>query len=694
MGMKMPGTIIIENGPQGRNVYVRTPLSRELVSDRFRIGDELNNKKCTVEMEDGKVMLIECGRERLVPADANSAGKVEVVYSRAGSSGSGIRPPQGNHPQPQKKKHQPGVPGQQGGGRTARAPYNFVPLNKKVVASEHGDNIPPFDNYHPNLLSGYIELDIEALTPLYIRGTNKDGDEETPSTDFFGPGGITKIPGSSLRGMVRNLVEIVTWSKFKFFEDKVLYYRGLADPTSLGEEYQKNMSSYYDKKKKSPQYKFNAGYLFRSGRDYFIIPAKKENGKEFSQVKKRNMQEEFVVEKQGDGKYLVISGKMPKKERDWLINAPDMAGQRIKVPKKDVEAYKLDSTRYCDENPDESKRKDGDLLRMLKHSKDGIVPCFYVRWKDSKGEDRVSFGHTGYFRLAYNLTIGDHVNIQLKDDKITDMAEAIFGRAENFASRVYFDDAVICDEKALEMNEISIYKLYQPKPTTFQHYLEQPGDKTPKSLKHWNSPGISIRGHKLYWHRNINNKPDVWKKADPKSDNDHEDIRPVRQGARFIGRIRFENLTKVELGALLFVLNLPEGHCHKIGMGKPFGLGSIKIVPKLNLIKRAERYRSLFADNTWNTAEKTGIAEDYIGEFTRYIAGQLKGSQENINASEPWANERMKCLKALLCWDGTDSDKWIEETRYMSIDDREYRYRPVLPTPLEVERRGRENKIR
>ena len=42
--------------------------------------------------------------------------------------------------------------------------------------------------------------------------------------------------------------------------------------------------------------------------------------------------------------------------------------------------------------------------------------------------------------------------------------------------------------------------LSNPKPTTFQHYLEQKSN-APNQLNHWNCKEAKIRGYKLYWHR-------------------------------------------------------------------------------------------------------------------------------------------------------------------------------------------------
>ncbi|MGC8796672.1 MAG: hypothetical protein ACP5KH_07505 [Thermodesulfovibrio sp.] len=52
-----------------------------------------------------------------------------------------------------------------------------------------------------------------------------------------------------------------------------MYYRGLADISSLRKEYQRHMSS-FDKNSKKTQYKMSAGILTKKGFDYFITPAK------------------------------------------------------------------------------------------------------------------------------------------------------------------------------------------------------------------------------------------------------------------------------------------------------------------------------------------------------------------------------------------------------------------------------------
>ncbi len=178
----------------------------------------------------------------------------------------------------------------------------------------------------------------------------------------------------------------------------------------------------------------------------------------------------------------------------------------------------------------------------------------------------------------YEKTIGDHINQELKNPEIIDLAEVIFGNEKTHAGRVYFEDCYLegTTQDAL-LNTDYPKILSNPKPTCFQHYLEQTEENLkdhPKNLAHYNSEN-SIRGYKLYWHRSGEGWIEEDKKNIEKHKSQYTRITPVKPGSVFKGRIRFENLSDVELGALLFALHLPEGLAHKLGIAKPLGLGSV-----------------------------------------------------------------------------------------------------------------------
>jgi len=108
--------------------------------------------------------------------------------------------------------------------RIAVAPYNFVELPNDIVEVKEED-LPQQNVYYPeseNRYTGKIECTLTTESPLYIRcGLTKEefecGTESKDLADFFYTELVTKarkpiLPGSSLRGMLRNLIEIITLS--------------------------------------------------------------------------------------------------------------------------------------------------------------------------------------------------------------------------------------------------------------------------------------------------------------------------------------------------------------------------------------------------------------------------------------------------------------------------------------------------
>lgn len=297
----------------------------------------------------------------------------------------------------------------------------------------------------------------------------------------------------------------------------------------------------------------------------------------------------------------------------------------------------------------------------------------------------------------------EHAKLNIyKENSYIDLAEAIFGYLEKGrmdkgrAGRVYFTDA-ICElgQKNVYMSQgiITPQILGSPKPTTFQHYLvqdkgegkEHDPDQKDK-LAHYGTPTPNetvIRGHKFYWHKNEGLAASDFSKQEPdwKSDTQHTQIKPVAANIKFGFRVYFENLTEIELGALIWVLDLPEGHCHKIGMGKPLGLGSVKIKPRLVITHRPERYCQLFDGNNWHTGENTNISCDkFKDDFEDYILKHMD-IKEKSGAHNISQLPRIQMLLKMAKWPGPNPSL----TKYMTIEPNQYKDRPVLPDPLNVE---------
>ena len=701
----------------------------------------------------------------------------------------------------------------------SQAPYNFVPINQKIVKSLP---IPPFDRYNSEKLkTGYIELQIKTETPLYIRDSLNTEDLEKQlqmeipnrenktahrfiNSDFFAPAGKIRIPGSSLRGMVSTLVEIVSYSRFRFFEgDRKFHYRALVDKSlDLSRKYEDQLRGGDYNKGYSPKAK--AGYLVKDGNKFRIRPAKFLDGCQFFRVEEddvlrehlippmsyfdsikgkwkenleyhmgfknvyfkhtppktnrhsRNMFYAKVVEIRDAEKVslqhssfnlgaLVCSGWMigpggsRGKHMHWVIGPSDKKNE-LEIPSDVLENYKNDHSRDPDAN----------LFRYFKKKcLDIEVPCFFI---EENGKVK-SFGHTPFFRLAYEKKIGDLLPEEHRSFNDTDISESIFGNEKKFAGRVFFEDAFLKNnEEEIVANEAIPRILSTPKPTTFQHYLKQVSNEVKpeisRSGRFRGSWGIKdyndkksdteLAGYKLYWHKSkdsnywreekitisrskfdelaekyslnpehwpdhlkfSNNNVDIYledlKDTDLLMkvvreiiltlDTQHTFVKPMKTDSLFLGRIRFENLHPEELGALLFVLDLEETLRHKIGMGKPLGLGSIKIKPILHLSDRNKRYQSLFdqweEDASLLTQEGEKIS-DFKKKFEKYV---LKELQETSTTSL-WGLDRMKELRRLLAFkQGPPPDCRPEDSKTTYIEKlTEFQMRKILPKATEVE---------
>jgi hypothetical protein len=133
---------------------------------------------------------------------------------------------------------------------------------------------------------------------------------------------------------------------------------------------------------------------------------------------------------------------------------------------------------------------------------------------------------------------------------------------------------------------------------------------------------------------------------------------------------------------------------HKIGMGKPLGMGAVQItLKKINLSLRKDmdtenqdRYGRLLKGDTWFTPNASVKSpEEYILDFENFMRKhEILGESQKLSD-----NTRIKDLLELLRWHGDSvEDDVVEVTRYMEIkhdtNNNEYKDRPVLPVPKKV----------
>ncbi len=680
--------------------------------------------------------------------------------------------------------------------RRAKAPYNFVPLPEKVVLAKEP---PEMDRYHPDLYSGWLDCELTNDAPLYIRAgwteaearkrAEKEKEEGLPP-DFFFLDPDTRepvIPGSSLRGMFRTLIEIITYSKVQPVANQPkVFFRAVAAPKDdpLTKPYQEVTGRFGSK--------VHAGYVVRRNGRWYVKPAPRPRdlgllGTEaYLKVKDRDIEDgaipNFIRFSEKDyrpqyhevsfdvkirhgkrGKYVAISRIGPRDKgypyHGVLVCSGNMAetGSSPRQHGRKGGKGKSRRTHYAlvlDPLPHASPLPIQE--QAVKDYIDGLTefqkkppfderlgcliegrPIFYVK----EGNEVVAFGHTPYFRVPAWLkgsspkraaTPRDFVPEQDDERGGYDIAEALFGYVEQGktgkrpvarAGRLFFSDAK-CVKPCEPTQPIVPHILASPKPTTFQHYLVQDKrrghnpDVKPKLAHYGTSPDeTAIRGHKLYWHkgkigieaikedeRKAGAQEELIKKVKSGEDTQHTYIKPLESGARFHFRIDFENLRAEELGALLWLLKIAaDDHYRlKLGMGKPLGMGAVKITSTLHLIDREARYRHLFQGNAWATGEITDATKvekvwtQSIEAFEQYVFQRVKPADRTQKPSHIQELDRIRELLALLTWPEPNQ----ELTRYMEIEYQdplfqkmgakakkvnEFKERPVLPTPRGIQ---------
>lgn len=507
-------------------------------------------------------------------------------------------------------------------------PYNFVSLDS---ACEKGHDYVAIKEKN-NLLTGYISIEIKTETPIFIPNTtNYDAfeyrtaidengqDKKIKSYNFFSYEDLSDqnrrerwstpvIPGSEIRGVIRSAFEAVTSSCMNTLdEERVMYKRTVkqAEPGRLS----------YDNAAKTWNIKpcerigvntrpgnrdnngpFNKFSSYKEGQEVYIKIAANYYGKRirgqwhdlFRVVEKISDKPENGFEK-GYVHHGEPFGHRKHHESVFIKeNSPaeEVDKDAVKRLLENIKLYKDDTVNiHINQNKHRGYQK---LNPQSIHDLDGVL----VYYKP----------HNGIYYLSPSAISREVFKNRPKDlaqdftpcesQKNLCVACALFGMVkekESVSSRVRFTDALSAVEKNPKDyfdNHVIFEELASPKPSSTEFYLK----KTVSGTDIWNYDyavenqhdirGYTprIRGRKFYWHKNISQYAGI----PPGTDKSDRNVggRPVKKGESFKSRIYFNDITENELKKLVWVLR-PNGNSsknyHKIGMGKPIGLGSIKI---------------------------------------------------------------------------------------------------------------------
>lgn len=497
------------------------------------------------------------------------------------------------------------------------APYNFVPLSNQIFKPEWGKDVShdlPFQDG----LSGELHYTLIADTPLLVGGKQTKAVNGQPGEvkPFQLPDGRYAIPGSSLKGLLRSVVEIAGFGRMSKVDEVRPGLRDISTGDSVYATRVRNrVCTGFLRQRADGRQEIVPCLMVRLGhRDLegalgvsAPIFAARQNVKQkydhweklCRERKLDPMQITFELGQpdaarlfSGSLKGLPVftgqisdSTRRSGKQRDFVFYSPKTE-QAIPVP---PDAWRDFLRIHGDEDGKADMSWPGYWKAQYRAGRE--IPVFYLQ-----DGSLLRIGLAYMPKLAGDFSTHDmiaHANpghLQAPGaEQGYDLADLLFGaingenQADALRGRVSFETALAQGNPAAQAQPATI--LNGPKPSYFPNYITQSADPRNWHLKSQQyatyietgaSKAPTLRGFKRYPVR-----PEAQARVQPLT-NEQVDNKKVQivlhtlpSQTRFDGRIVFHNLKPQELGALLWALTWGGDAQlrHSLGLGKPFGFG-------------------------------------------------------------------------------------------------------------------------
>ncbi len=504
-------------------------------------------------------------------------------------------------------------------------PYNFVRVLDEPQRYHANENEKPSSTKGR---TGYIECTITVKTPLAIPDTQRrEGSAGHYTYPFMRINGNYVIPGSSIRGELRNIYEIVTDSCMGSLKEGTT----ISTRISNLEAFQPGLLKYEKKQWKlysATRYAIisgSKGYKYfsisddekfeirNSGRERRIVVSETEQYSYGERVffeegnnQKRKAGETVweknvkCISKERQGKcvkegYVYIGETFaPKKHAESIfVEDEQQTGERFSEGEIKKALYGLcESLKvYQDKAVNRSFEKGHSGYKgfekkicEIKEKDHGVLPIWYR--KEGK---YLYFSLAAIGRKQYRNTINEMKGSRCQGRDELCKACSLFGMIasnkenekkdnKSKGSRIRITDAV-CVEGNVTNSPVTLKELGKPRPSYLPFYAIDG--------KTYDSPEGNIRGRKFYWHI-------------PEASADHRIYSTSKKnernashylmmpGAKFVFRLYYDGISEEELKKLLWCVTLGDQdgtmqRYHHLGHGKPLGLGSVEITIDNNI---------------------------------------------------------------------------------------------------------------
>jgi CRISPR-associated protein (TIGR03986 family) len=567
--------------------------------------------------------------------------------------------------------------------------YNFVPApeEKDVFKPEWANQVShdiPFSDGE----SGEIEFTLTAKSPIFIRNGHSKADKETfdkqkkgelPNPTNEDKEAINRylefsnverngkkeffIPATSVKGMIRNVLEIMSFSRMDVAND-IFSFRDLNNRKFKIEVAQNSQlkTGWLEKDDNNwlikpceigrisiqdIERKFNVSFTDKTAKEKYELA--KNLNQTYNFIKERDLGRPTANGFQKTGTLykfstaqndlqgnLVFFGSIQGKKYEYIFCEP--------IDTK----YSVSDTLIKRFEDIDAKHNETQWQFLTKDSPytNNRIPVFFKLKSDGIVE------HFGFSRL-YKMSNTKYLNelsplnsyYNRSEQYQPDLSETIFGSVEDNDSahgnnrnnyslkgRVYFSHALAEGEVKIEGERTIV--MASPKASYFPFYLQDGKTYIDKA---------TLNGFKKYpVHTGV-------EKSQLNEDNLEIEtkIRPLSEKTVFICKVRFHNLRKVEIGALISAITFHHNSdklFHTIGSAKPLGYGKIQIQvndSNWNLKHGMIDYLKSFEDLMQNRYNNKWLVSNSLKELYAVSLDQLtKFTLEYPQLELPNVNQR------------------------------------------------------
>ncbi len=484
---------------------------------------------------------------------------------------------------------------------TVQTPYRFVPLSRLILLPDWASKAS-HDHPFQDAVSGELTIRLTCHTPLCVGGMQTASTGTSPGRVevFHTPSGEPAIPGSALKGMVRNVLDIAAFARFRQVEDQKLGVRDIssADTFYVDEiirtPVQTGWLTFTEGKWQVKSCRFSRIHqqdVFKAAKIPSEIWKKCKTAKDRYQkigllprvrfTLENHPQLNHIAKPVSDGVLtgaIVVTGQPGRawddgtksKKYEFVFHDP-MPGEH--PPHQiEVEDVVMRGFRHIHRESEEwafwqEKLTAGELDRG--------IPVFF----HANGTKVRSLGLAMMYKLPFKHSVHEAIGhtspAHMKDDQ-PDLGDLLFGRIDNeegsLRGRVGFTLATPAFGQEIKPYFLKPTVLASPKPSFYPAYMRQ--DRM--DFRQLMQPDSELAGWKRYPPKPFDGVPPLPEKSKPTA---QVSLQVVPEESEFTGCIRVHNLRRVELGALLWALDFGdhEKYRHGLGMGKPLGLGQVSL---------------------------------------------------------------------------------------------------------------------